>query len=121
MTREAQARLSSEDAEVVSGALETMLLVSLRRDGILFDMRLPEAVNEYPLDRITAPTLVVHAENDALVGFHHAEHTAGAIPGARTIFVAEGGHFGYAFSSPALPGVAAFLNEGLTGRGGVGG
>ena len=115
VTREAQARLSPTDAQVVSEALATMLPVSLRRDGILFDMRLPDAVNRYPLDQISAPTLVVHAENDALVRFHHAEHTASAIPGARTIFVQDGGHFGYTFSSRARSGVASFLGEGLTG------
>lgn len=120
VTREAQARPSRQDAEVVSEALVTMLPVSLRGDGILLDMRLPDAVNHYPLGQITAPTLVVHAENDALVRFHHAEHTAGAIPGARTIFVPEGGHFGYTFSSPARSGVAAFLGEHLTGSGGPG-
>jgi pimeloyl-ACP methyl ester carboxylesterase len=110
VTGEAQARLSPEDAEFVSEALEAMLPVSLRRDGILFDMTLPDAVNNYPLDQIAAPTLVVHATDDALVPFHHAEHTASAIPGARTMFLPGGGHFGYTFRTSAPSDVAAFLS-----------
>jgi pimeloyl-ACP methyl ester carboxylesterase len=113
VTREVQARISPEDAELVSKALETMLPVSLRRNGILFDMRLPDAVNHYPLDRITAPTLVAHAKDDALVPFHHAENTASSIPGARTTFLPEGGHFGYAVSSSAPADIAAFLSTAL--------
>lgn len=113
VTREAQAGLSAENAALVSEALEIMLPISLRRAGILLDMTLPDAVNQYPLGQIAAPTLVVHAEDDALVRFHHAEHTASAIPGASTVFVQTGGHFGYTFNSSVQSEVAAFLRAAM--------
>jgi len=119
ITQDVQAGLSARDAAFVSDALVTMLPVSLRRDGILLDMSLPGAVNDWPLQDVAAPTLVVHARDDALVRFHHAEHTAAAIPGARTVFLSEGGHFGYTFGSSAMEQVAAFVRAagaGNTGR-----
>ncbi|MYZ47578.1 alpha/beta fold hydrolase [Propylenella binzhouense] len=44
------------------------------------------------LHRIAAPTLVVSAEDDAMVPAYHAERLAAAIPGARSVRFA-GGHF----------------------------
>jgi pimeloyl-ACP methyl ester carboxylesterase len=108
--RETQARLSPRDAELIARMLASIHPVAARRTGILFDMdRLVEG--PYPLERIRAPTLVVHARDDALVPVGHGEHTARGIPGARAILLEEGGHMGYAFQSGVLSEIREFLER----------
>ena len=41
---------------------------------------------------VSAPTLILHAKDDALVSYHHAEHAHGAIKGSRLILFDTGGH-----------------------------
>jgi pimeloyl-ACP methyl ester carboxylesterase len=46
----------------------------------------------YPLERIDAPTLIVHGEADATVPYEHALIAVRTIPNARLAAVAEGTH-----------------------------
>jgi len=43
-------------------------------------------------DNVLAPTLILHAKDDALVSYHHAEHAHEAIKGSRLISFDSGGH-----------------------------
>jgi pimeloyl-ACP methyl ester carboxylesterase len=43
-------------------------------------------------DTVSAPTLILHAKDDALVSYHHAEHAHEAIKGSRLISFDVGGH-----------------------------
>ncbi|MEY2468134.1 MAG: hypothetical protein QOF21_832 [Actinomycetota bacterium] len=45
-----------------------------------------------PVDRISAPTLVLHGDADTIVGLPHAQHHASAIPGAELHVFAGAGH-----------------------------
>ena len=41
---------------------------------------------------VSAPTLILHARDDALVSYRHAEHAHGAIRGSRLVGFESGGH-----------------------------
>lgn len=43
-------------------------------------------------EHVSAPTLILHAKDDALVSYHHAEHAHGAIKGSQLISFDTGGH-----------------------------
>ena len=43
-------------------------------------------------DKISAPTLILHAKDDALVSYHHAEHAHEAIKGSRLVSFHTDGH-----------------------------
>ena len=64
--------------------------ISLREQGIYND-RVPQT-RDYPLERITIPTLVIHAEDDSLISFSNGRHTARGIPGAQFVRFQSGGH-----------------------------
>lgn len=49
-------------------------------------------VEALPLETITAPTLVIHATDDALIPFAQGQHSAARIPGARLVSFDYGGH-----------------------------
>lgn len=88
---EAQARLTPAEKEWASEFLQTMHPISLRKAGIYNDREY--SVHDYPLECITVPTLVIHAEDDSLVSFTQGQYTAQNIPGARLIKLQSGGHF----------------------------
>jgi len=43
-------------------------------------------------DTVSAPTLILHGKDDALVSYHHAEHAHEAIRGSRLVSFNMGGH-----------------------------
>jgi fermentation-respiration switch protein FrsA (DUF1100 family) len=47
---------------------------------------------EVPTNHLSAPTLIIHAEDDALVSYHHAEDAHKKIKQSRLIFLSTGGH-----------------------------
>lgn len=94
MSSDVQEALAPEQLDAVTEYLRIMHPVSMRSPGIYNDRdalsTLPS--QDYPLERITAPTLVIHGSLDSLQPFTHAEHTAGHIPGARLVALEGGGH-----------------------------
>ncbi|MBN1190379.1 MAG: alpha/beta hydrolase [Dehalococcoidales bacterium] len=89
-----QAGCTREERESVYDFMQSMHPISWRKGGIYNDRATLSGplLNEYPLDKITAPTLVVHARDDLLQPFSHGEHTAGNIPVARLLEFPSGGH-----------------------------
>lgn len=71
--------------------LDTMHPMTERYRGTVNDGRMiqREAVST---DNVSAPTLILHAKDDALVSYHHAEHAHEAIKGSRLVSFGTGGH-----------------------------
>ena len=93
--------LMGADAEVVAGLtphqremathiIDYMNPASPRSAGAAFDNK--AAMPNERIAAIKAPTLVVHAKDDALQLFHNAEFAAATIPGARLLSFDKGGH-----------------------------
>jgi pimeloyl-ACP methyl ester carboxylesterase len=84
------AALTAEQRALAARIIDFMNPASPRAAGAAFDNT---AV--MPNDRIAAiraPTLIVHAKDDALQLFHNAEFAAATIPGARLLAYKRGGH-----------------------------
>ena len=71
--------------------LDTMHPMSQRYDGSINDglMIQRQAVSTH---NVLAPTLVLHAKDDALVSYRHAEHAHQTIQGSRFVSFDTGGH-----------------------------
>lgn len=85
------ANLTPAQKELAQGMLDTMHPMSLRYRGTVNDeeMVCRERVSA---DRISAPTVILHAKDDALVSYRHAEHAHQAIAGSRLRLYDTGGH-----------------------------
>jgi 2-hydroxy-6-oxonona-2,4-dienedioate hydrolase len=94
-------RLMGADDEVIAGLtpgqremathiIDYMNPASPRFAGARFDNK--AAMPNERIAAIEAPTLVIHARDDALQLFHNAEFAAANIPGARLVSYDEGGH-----------------------------
>ena len=91
---EVQEQIPARPRQLASEVVDSMNPISLRNDGIYHDREtltvLPEDV--FRLEQITVPTLVVHAVDDGLQPYSHAENTATKVPDAEFLSYEQGGH-----------------------------
>jgi pimeloyl-ACP methyl ester carboxylesterase len=89
----ASPRLGPFDRARVSNELDGVFPVTQRVQGALFDAFVsnPDINHGYDFRRITAPTLIVHARDDALAPCWGAAALRQSIPGARLLVVENGG------------------------------
>jgi pimeloyl-ACP methyl ester carboxylesterase len=84
-----------ESAQVASirRHLEIVLPLSLRKTGLSNDLSQFARLPDYPIERVSCPTLVVHGRLDGNVPLDHAEFVAGRVPEATLRVVEDCGHF----------------------------
>jgi pimeloyl-ACP methyl ester carboxylesterase len=91
---EVQEQIPARPRQLASDVVDSMNPISLREDGIYHDRDtltvLPEDV--FRLEQITVSTLVVHAVDDGLQPYSHAENTATKVPDAEFLSYEQGGH-----------------------------
>lgn len=82
--------LTDEQRSLLDDFVDGMNPASLRAAGVSFDNKatMPGA----RIAAISAPTLIVHAEDDRLQLFHNATFAANTIPDAKLLRFARGGH-----------------------------
>src|ERR671911_1244532 len=89
-----QEQIPARSTQLASEVVDSMNPISLREDGIYHDRDtltvLPEEV--FRLEQISVPTLVVHAVDDGLQPYGHAENTATKVPDAEFLSYEQGGH-----------------------------
>lgn len=73
--------------------VDTVVPYHLREQGQANDLAQFARMPPCPLDRIGAPTLVMHSPCDGDVPFAHGDHAAATIPGAELFAVPAAGHF----------------------------
>jgi pimeloyl-ACP methyl ester carboxylesterase len=88
--KETQVILPTAEKKWASKFLQSMHPISLRKAGIDNDRKYK--IHEHSLERITVPTLVIHAKDDALVSFTQGQYSAQNIPDAEYIELQNGGH-----------------------------
>lgn len=84
------AGLTPGQRELAEHIIDYMNPASLRFAGAAFDNK--AAMPNDRIAAIQAPTLVVHARDDALQLFHNAQYAATNIPGAQLLAYQKGGH-----------------------------
>jgi pimeloyl-ACP methyl ester carboxylesterase len=84
------AGLTPEQHVLTTHVIDYMNPASPRAAGAAFDNA--AAMPNARIAAIRAPTLIVHAKDDALQLFHNAEFAAATIPGARLLAYETGGH-----------------------------
>jgi pimeloyl-ACP methyl ester carboxylesterase len=110
--------LSAEESKLVSGVIRSVLPVQLRTEGFVLDMftsnldmdRHPE---QYPLENIAVPVLVIHALDDSLASYENAQALAARIPGAQLLSIPTGGHLLLGTNEIVRSKIAEFLQDGF--------
>jgi pimeloyl-ACP methyl ester carboxylesterase len=79
-----------DERRVAARTIDSILPVSMRMAGI--DVDSSTRIEPWPLDRITAPTLIFTSSDDLFYTQPAAEYAASRIPGARLVVYPTGGH-----------------------------
>ncbi|HEX8030394.1 MAG TPA: alpha/beta fold hydrolase [Vicinamibacterales bacterium] len=80
-----------EDVRFVIEFIDSLFPVS--PEGVDFDAFVSNAhVNDYPLEAINVPTLIIHTRDDQMASHDASKHAAERIPGARFVSLESGGH-----------------------------
>lgn len=95
-----------------------ILPISQRSQGIRNDSRIATSLPPYPLERITAPTLVMSARDDLYGTYANAEYVASRVPGARFVGFPSGGHAWVGHDDEVLAEIAAFVSAAASGPAG---
>jgi 2-hydroxy-6-oxonona-2,4-dienedioate hydrolase len=110
---EVQQGATADGQRLITATIDGMNPISLRRNGIYHDRAtlsvLPDDI--FNLERITAPTLVVHAKDDRLQEYGQGHHTATRVPGAHLVSYERGGHLLSLQIDDVRERVAAFIAQ----------
>ena len=91
--------------------LDEIMPVSRRSQGMLNDARLAGQPARMDFTQIRVPTLVVSAKDDRFGTAETAKDIAGAVPGARLLLFADGGHIWIGHDEQLWGEVATFLRD----------
>lgn len=106
------AQFSDAQKELAHEMLDTMHPMSQRLAGTINDGQMIQH-DSVATDSIAAPTLILHAKDDALVSFHHAEHAHETIKGSQLTAFTTGGHG----LLPQMDAVRSQINQFLASSG----
>jgi pimeloyl-ACP methyl ester carboxylesterase len=88
--------LSSEKAKAfVMGFMKTMYPYKPRKPGTDNDIDIYRKLTHLPVERISAPSLIIHGTHDADVKFYDGVYAYEHIPGAERFWIEEGSHLGF--------------------------
>jgi pimeloyl-ACP methyl ester carboxylesterase len=107
----------AEQAAWVDWMLQSLFPVRPRFAGTMVDLyRTMPGINDYPLEKLTVPTLIVHAVDDPVASYDAAAAAAERIPGARLLTLDSGGHLMLGQTERITSAVTAFRGEPSTGQ-----
>ncbi len=104
-----RARMTPEDASTVAALVQTFLPVTDRLFGLANEGAAIDPAASYPLDRITVPTLIVHARDDGINPFPIAKFLARSLPRARFLPMDTGGHLLLGHKAEVTAAIAEIL------------
>jgi pimeloyl-ACP methyl ester carboxylesterase len=95
---------------IPEGFLQSLPMRELRKAGYINDMEQFAHINDYPLKQITAPTLVLHGDQDRDVSIKNAELVASKVPHATFVIDKGGTHlFFFLHHKKLVPVILDFL------------
>ena len=109
--RRTLAGVSQAERARVQRMMRDLLPLSARQRGLVNEAAIAASLEPYPLERITAPTLVISAADDRYGTYASARYTAERIPGARFIGLPDGGHLMAGHTDEVAKALVAFLRE----------
>jgi pimeloyl-ACP methyl ester carboxylesterase len=89
--------LSEEQKVQISNMIRSVLPIKPRTAGFVFDMftsnvDMDQHPDDYLMESISVPTLIIHAVDDSLASYENAKALAERIPNAELLSIPTGGH-----------------------------
>lgn len=117
--KEAYNNTSSEERQRVDDLLKTVLPVEPRKPGMINDEKITNLdmirnYDEYDLEKLTTPVLIIHAKDDPLASFDDAENMSKRIPNSKFVPFEDGGHLIFGHSKEVRRIIDEFIDQGDT-------
>lgn len=109
--RRVLAGISARERGRIERMMWSILPVSARHRGLQNEAAIAASLEPYPLENISAPTLVVSVADDLYGTYESARYTAGRIPGARFVGYERGGHLMAGHGDEVTNELVAFLKQ----------
>jgi pimeloyl-ACP methyl ester carboxylesterase len=109
-----RAELTPSEQALVDNMVDGFQPVTQRVDGVRNEGAALDPGVRYPMEAITAPTLVVHAMDDHINPFGVGEYTAAHIGGAQLLPLETGGHLLLGHHTEVRERVNGFLQQAAT-------
>ena len=108
-----QKQMSPHEVAWLAQLMHSFLPVGPRIKGIMNDICVtnPDLNTGYPLEWITVPTLMIHAEDDPMPPYAIAKQMAERIPNARFVGVERGGHLLLGHIEQVREAITKFITE----------
>jgi pimeloyl-ACP methyl ester carboxylesterase len=104
---------TSEESRRLTQVEEGFLPIHPRKRGVLFDTYVSNPdVQRYPLEDISAPTLIINSKDDGLAKFANAARAAERIRGSKLLAIEGGGHLLLGSESSIRKEIAALIAAG---------
>ena len=108
--------LSDVQKVQVSDTIRSVLPIKLRTVGFIFDMftsnvDMDQHPDDYPMESVSVPTLIIHAVDDPLASYENAAALAQRIPNAKLLSVPSGGHLLLGSDETVRSEIALFLSS----------
>ena len=104
--------MTDDDARFVAEFIDSMLPLTPRVRGVLFDAFVSDAeVNACDLEAIRVPTLVAHTKDDPLASHEASQRAAERIPAAGFLSLESGGHLMLGQTKIIQDALAEFFTE----------
>jgi pimeloyl-ACP methyl ester carboxylesterase len=104
--------LDPNDQRTLETIFDSFFPIGPRSEGSIFDGYVgnPDIAN-YPLEKISVPTLGVHAADDPLASYEDARAMVARIPGSTWVEVEKGGHIFIHKDEAAVAEIARFISR----------
>lgn len=99
----------------IASQVEAFQPVTGRIEGVQNEGAAIDPGARYLLEKITTPTLIIHARDDHINPFSFGEYTAQRLPGAQFLPLTSGGHLLLGRHAEVRARVSAFLRQGAAG------
>jgi pimeloyl-ACP methyl ester carboxylesterase len=113
ITPELRATAPAEEQTFMAHMVDAFQPVTARMDGLQNEGAAIDPAAVYRLEMISAPTLVVHAQDDQINPFSFGAYTAEHIPGAQFLSLETGGHLLLGHHANVRVQVNSFLQDGI--------
>lgn len=101
---------------MVSDVIRSVLPIERRTAGFVFDMftsnlDMDQHPDQYPMESIRVPTLIIHAVDDPLAKYENAAALAARIPKAELLSIPSGGHLLLRMDETVQRAIARFVSS----------
>ncbi len=110
---------NADDERTISRTVDSVFPVGPRVAGAVHDAFIsnPE-INDYPLEELGVPTLLIHAKDDPLTPYGSAVTAAARIPGSTVVTLDSGGHLQLGQSARVRAEIDSFRSTGTAATNG---